>query len=76
MRTRISSKGQVVIPQAVRAELGLDQGSELDVRVEDGRVVLVPLRRSSWRGLLGSVGGDSLTQALEREHREDRAREG
>lgn len=38
--TRMSSKGQVVIPEAVRKALGLDAGSEFVVVAENDVVIL------------------------------------
>jgi len=38
--TRMSSKGQVVIPEAIRKALGLDAGSEFVVVAEDDVVIL------------------------------------
>lgn len=38
--TRVSSKGQVVIPQDIRVELGLTEGTSLVVAVQDTSVVL------------------------------------
>ncbi len=37
---RITSKGQVTIPQAVREMAGLHPGSEVEFAIEDGKVVL------------------------------------
>ena len=42
MQTRISSKGQVVLPGPIRRRLGLRPGDALDARVKDGNIVLVP----------------------------------
>jgi len=42
MDTKISTKGQVVLPSAVRRRLGLRAGDALAVDVEDGRIVLSP----------------------------------
>lgn len=39
---RITSKGQVTIPKAVREKLGLKPGSNVDFEEEGGQVVLVP----------------------------------
>ena len=44
MRTRISTKGQVVIPRAVRDKLGLRPGDPLDTHVEGNRIILTPTR--------------------------------
>ena len=39
---RITSKGQVTIPQGIREELGLLPHTEVEFTVEDGRAVLRP----------------------------------
>ena len=44
--TRISTKGQVVIPKAVRDALGLRPGDELRVELEAGAIRLVPQKKS------------------------------
>jgi AbrB family looped-hinge helix DNA binding protein len=38
----VGPKGRVVIPAAIRRELGLHQGRELVAMVEEGAVVLMP----------------------------------
>jgi AbrB family looped-hinge helix DNA binding protein len=40
MQTRVSTKGQVVLPGPIRRRLGIQAGDQLDVAVEDGRIVL------------------------------------
>jgi AbrB family looped-hinge helix DNA binding protein len=42
METRLSSKGQVVLPGPVRRSLGLRPGDALGVAVVEGRIVLTP----------------------------------
>lgn len=42
MKTKLSSKGQVVLPASARRRLGLVPGTEMDVVVEADRLVLVP----------------------------------
>lgn len=46
MKTTIDSGGRIVIPKAVRDLAHLETGREVDVRFEDGAVVIepVPLR--------------------------------
>ncbi|MDQ4010908.1 MAG: AbrB/MazE/SpoVT family DNA-binding domain-containing protein [Actinomycetota bacterium] len=39
---RITSKGQITIPQQVRRELGREPGDEVDVVVQDGVTRIVP----------------------------------
>ncbi len=74
----MSSKGQVVIPAAVRQALGLKEGAKLEITTEGDEAVLRPLRRSgsrkSWKSWRGSLSG---TRALEEhlaEHRRDASR--
>jgi len=40
--TRVDSKGRIVIPQEVRDQLELGPGTEVEVRVEDGQIVVDP----------------------------------
>ena len=42
--TRLSSKGQVVIPEAIRRRLGLDPGAEFVVLGDDDTIVLQRVR--------------------------------
>jgi AbrB family looped-hinge helix DNA binding protein len=49
MRTKVSSKGQVVIPRAVRDKLELRPGDPLETRVEGGSIVLTPTRKRDRR---------------------------
>jgi AbrB family looped-hinge helix DNA binding protein len=44
MQTRVSSKGQVVLPGPIRRKLGLRAGDELEAQVKGGRIVMTPLR--------------------------------
>lgn len=47
MKTTLSSKGQVVLPAAVRRRLGLLPGAEMRVNIEANRVILEPLGRTA-----------------------------
>lgn len=40
MKTKLSSKGQIVLPGAVRKRLGCQPGETFDVTLEDDRVIL------------------------------------
>ena len=44
MQTKVSTKGQVVLPGPLRRRLGIRAGDPLDVNVESGRIVLTPRR--------------------------------
>lgn len=76
MKTHVSSKGQVVIPQHVRELLHLKEGTELEVEVEDGHVVLKKAKTSvAWRAWQGKFKGVDLTKALEEEHHAEEVRD-
>jgi AbrB family looped-hinge helix DNA binding protein len=72
MTSRVGPKGQVVIPKAMREQLGIVAGDEVDFALEDGGV-RVELRRGrpSLRGLFAGLG---LTAALEADRRAERGR--
>lgn len=42
-RARISSKGQLVLPKAVRDQFGLSAGSQVDIETTKQTIVLKPL---------------------------------
>ncbi len=45
MKATLTSKGRLTLPKAVREALELRPGDELFVRLEGGRILLVPRRR-------------------------------
>jgi AbrB family looped-hinge helix DNA binding protein len=42
MQTRVSTKGQVVLPGPLRRRLGIRAGDPLDAAIESGSIVLTP----------------------------------
>jgi AbrB family looped-hinge helix DNA binding protein len=42
LKTKLSTKGQIVLPGPIRRKLGLQAGDSLDAQVQDGRVTLTP----------------------------------
>lgn len=78
--TTVSSKGQMVIPAAIREELGIEPGTRVAVRREGMRVILEPetlaakLRKiKEMRGI--AAGGPSLCDELLEDRRRERERE-
>lgn len=53
---KVTSKGQTTIPKAVRDQLGLVDGSQIEWQVADGRAFLVArqLRMIDLAGILGN----------------------
>ena len=45
MHTKISSKGQVVLPSPIRRRLGIEAGDPFDAMIQGGSIVLIPLRK-------------------------------
>jgi len=41
--SRITTKGQVTIPAAVRKQLGIHQGDQVGFVYEDGKVIILPI---------------------------------
>jgi AbrB family looped-hinge helix DNA binding protein len=72
----VGPKGRVVIPAAVRRELGIEQGSRLTVLVDAGAVVFVP-RDHVRRRLKAMFAGlpTSMSRQLLRERRLEARRE-
>ena len=48
MQTTIDKAGRVVIPKAMRDELGLAGGSEVDITLVDGRLQIEPVPVRMW----------------------------
>jgi AbrB family looped-hinge helix DNA binding protein len=49
MQTKVSTKGQIVIPSPVRHRLGIREGDPLDVEIEAGRIVLTPKKKRAFK---------------------------
>ena len=83
MTYRVGPKGQVVIPKAIRGELGIEPGDRVDVERREGAVVIRRHQASAkerhqrvtmLRGMLaGREGGG--TKDLEAMRRAERGRE-
>jgi len=66
---KLSSKGQVAIPKAIRDRLRLKKDMRLEISVERSLILLKPLGDDAWLGLEGSLKGTSVLEDLESEHR-------
>jgi AbrB family looped-hinge helix DNA binding protein len=52
----VEENGRIVIPANVRKQLGIKPGTELEIDVEKGSILMRPVRKVSAKNLLG-VGG-------------------
>ena len=68
--TVVSSKGQIVIPAALRDKMGIKAGTRVAIQREDNHLVLQPITEAFIESLVGCCKGEgSLVEAREREHR-------
>ncbi|MGH9410894.1 MAG: AbrB/MazE/SpoVT family DNA-binding domain-containing protein [Vicinamibacterales bacterium] len=79
--TIVSSKGQVVIPRALREKYRLTAGTRLAIAESDHGLVLAPLtparssrREAGWRVLRGSAKGTTALKEHLAEHRREAKR--
>ncbi|MCU1299558.1 MAG: AbrB/MazE/SpoVT family DNA-binding protein [Acidobacteriaceae bacterium] len=73
--TIVSSKGQIVIPSALREKLRIRTGTRLAIRSENNQLVLQPITEQFIDSLLGCCKGEgSLVELREREHRVEKDR--
>jgi AbrB family looped-hinge helix DNA binding protein len=52
MQTKLSTKGQVVLPGPLRRKLGIRPGDPLEAKIEAGRIVLTPQKRRTRKAKL------------------------
>ena len=74
MDTYMTVKGQVVIPSKVRRQLGVTEGTRIQVEVESSgqRIILTPITRAYVEGLRGKYRGKGLLKALAAEKSRER----
>jgi len=76
-RTRLSARGQVVLPKEIRDRLHLEEGQELTVEIVSDTIVMRPIERSvkpsvpDWRGLRGCLRETDVLADLMAEHRRE-----
>jgi AbrB family looped-hinge helix DNA binding protein len=72
----VTSKGQLVIPAALRRRLKIKEGTRVRFIEDNGRLILQPLTTKFIDQLTGCLAGEpSLLDALEEDRREERKRE-
>jgi AbrB family looped-hinge helix DNA binding protein len=74
----LSNTGQVVLPQALRQALGLQQGDQLEVTLDGNRLVLTrvtPVPTQSWQRWRGRLAGTQALQAHMTDHADEVRRE-
>jgi AbrB family looped-hinge helix DNA binding protein len=66
METVATSKGQVVIPSKIRKQLGIKDGTylQIDVDVVTRQIILTPVTREYIHSLRGKYKGKGLMKSL------------
>jgi AbrB family looped-hinge helix DNA binding protein len=67
--TTVSSKGQMVIPAAIRASMGIEPGTRIAIRQEGARLILEPKTIAAKLRIIDELcgmtaGGPSMTDEL------------
>jgi len=66
------SKGQVVIPRALRKEFEIEEGTRAQVYAENGHIVLKPITARYIKSLRGSLKGTRAMEVFTAERRRER----
>ncbi len=74
METVATSKGQVVIPSKIRKQLGIKDGTYLQIDVDaiTRQIILTPVTREYVHSLRGKYKGKGLMKALMAEKKRER----
>ena len=74
METVTTSKGQVVIPSKIRRQLGIKEGTRIQIDVDEAnkRIILTPVTREYIHSLRGKYKGKGLMEALKAEKEQEK----
>ncbi len=70
--TKVSVRGQTVVPREIREKFGIKPNSKLSWSAEDGVIIVIPIPEDPMRGLMGVLKGKGpTTENLLAERRRD-----
>lgn len=73
METILNSKGQILIPAEIRKQLGITDGTYIQIEVNTSKqIILTPITREFIRSLRGKYKGKGLIKALMAEKKRER----
>lgn len=75
LTTKLSSKGQIVIPKGVRERLNIPSGTFFNIRLQKEDIVLTPVKATPIARLYGKFAGEKILDELEKEHADEIERE-
>jgi AbrB family looped-hinge helix DNA binding protein len=74
METYATTKGQIVIPAALRKKYGITEGTRIVIIDNDREIILRPITPEYLKSLRGSLKGSGALQVLREERKKDRER--
>lgn len=74
METVATSKGQIVIPSAIRRKFGIKEGTRIQILVNDNKheIILKPITRDYVQSVRGKLKGKGLLKALMADRKKER----
>ena len=72
METTATSKGQIVIPSAIRRRLGIKEGTRIRIEEKGNEIILRPITREYVHSVRGKLRGKGLMKALLAEKKRER----
>jgi AbrB family looped-hinge helix DNA binding protein len=63
---KILGKGQMVIPKRVREQMKLSPGDNVEIQVEEDKIVILPIRKNYTESYKGRVKGKLSFEELEK----------
>jgi AbrB family looped-hinge helix DNA binding protein len=75
METYATTKGQIVIPSALRRKYGIKVGTKILIYDDGEHIILKPVTEQYLKGLQGSLKGKGALKVLLAERAKDRERE-
>ncbi|HHW43248.1 MAG TPA: AbrB/MazE/SpoVT family DNA-binding domain-containing protein [Desulfotomaculum sp.] len=70
--TKLSTKGQIVIPKQIREALGVKSGTSFKVELKGGRIILEPVKKCVADEFYGKFKDVDLLGELSKEHRNEK----
>lgn len=72
MKTKITKKGQIVIPAKLRKKYDIKTGTTIRVEDQDGKIILTPVTTDYIENLRGITRGSGALRMLEKERKKER----
>ncbi|MGC9137292.1 AbrB/MazE/SpoVT family DNA-binding domain-containing protein [Caldivirga sp.] len=73
---RVSRKNTIYIPKEIAEKVGITEGTYLEIRVEGGRLIMIPIRDPFWLALKGPKFAESTVEEVEKISEEEQGRYG